>query len=81
MGLGSALKPLPFWALGWLKEKRFGMAVEKPGHATFSAWRSWWASLGESGFRGEFMVVVRRGVYAQGERWDLRDTRRVTVTH
>lgn len=57
------------------------MAVERSGHAMFSAWRSWWASQGESGFRGEFMVVVRRGVYAQGERRVLRDTRRVTVTH
>lgn len=57
------------------------MAVERSGHAMFSAWRSWWASRGESGFRGEFMVVVRRGVYAQGERRVLRDTRRVTVTH
>lgn len=46
----------------------------------FSVWRSWWAYLGGSGFKGEFGVVVRRGVYAQGEPQVLRDTQRVTIT-
>lgn len=35
------------------------MAVEKSG-LVFSVWRSWWAHLVGPGFRGEFMVVVRR---------------------
>lgn len=37
-------------------------------------WRSWWAHLVGPGFRGEFMVVVRRDPQV------LRDTQRVTIT-
>lgn len=64
--------------LRWLKWKRFGMAVEKSGHAMFSVWRSWWAHLVGPGFRGEFMVVVGRE--CPGRPQVLRDTQRVTIT-
>jgi len=78
---GMCPEALTLLGLQWRKQKRFGMAVEKSGHAMFSAWRSWWASLRGSDFRGESMAMVRSRAYAQGEPRILRDTQRVTVTH
>lgn len=43
MGMGRACDPDTL-NLGWLKRKRFGMAVEKSG-LVFSVWRSWRAHL------------------------------------